>query len=189
MNPLYEKFPDYVEVRGRRCRIVTDFREWIKLSELLGSAGRLNGKVLDMVLGWYIDPPDSVTEGVYALQRFLAAAELYENDGRSLEGNQGCGKPVYSFEHDARCIYSDFLRCYGIDLEQVPYMHWWKFLILFEGLPQDTETKERIYYRSVNLNEIKDKEERKRIKEIKKRIALPTRKSGPDDYQIGEFFG
>ena len=50
MNPLYEKFPDYVEVRGRRCRIVTDFREWIKLSELLGMAGRLNGKVLDMVL-------------------------------------------------------------------------------------------------------------------------------------------
>ena len=126
---------------------MTDFREWIKLSELLGMAGRLNGKVLDMVLDWYIDPPSSVTDGVYALQRFLAGAELYEIDGRSLEGNQGCGKPVYSFEHDARCIYSDFLRCYGIDLEQVPYMHWWKFLILFEGLPQDTETKERRVFR------------------------------------------
>ena len=39
MNPLYEKFPDYVEVRGKRCRIVTDFREWIKLVELLDDEG------------------------------------------------------------------------------------------------------------------------------------------------------
>ena len=35
MNPLYEPFPDYVTVKGKKVRIVTDFREYIKLIDLL----------------------------------------------------------------------------------------------------------------------------------------------------------
>lgn len=35
MNPLYEPFPDYVVVNDKRVRIVTDFREYIKLIDLL----------------------------------------------------------------------------------------------------------------------------------------------------------
>ena len=35
MNPLYEPFPDYVIANGKKVRIVTDFREYIKLMDLL----------------------------------------------------------------------------------------------------------------------------------------------------------
>lgn len=54
MNPLYEKFPDYVEVRGKRCRIVTDFREWIKLVELLDDEGVPGRKKAELLLQWYM---------------------------------------------------------------------------------------------------------------------------------------
>ena len=50
MNPLYEKFPDYVEVRGKRCRIVTDFREWIKLVELLDDEGVPGRKKTELLI-------------------------------------------------------------------------------------------------------------------------------------------
>jgi hypothetical protein len=70
----------------------------------------------------------------------------------------------------------------------VRYMHWWKFLILFEGLPEQAEIKQRMMYRKADLNSIKDKEERKRVKEIKKRVALHRKKGSVSDYEIGELF-
>ena len=34
MNVLFEPFPDSVRVDGRDYKVVTDFREWIKLHEI-----------------------------------------------------------------------------------------------------------------------------------------------------------
>ncbi|MEY8283215.1 Gp15 family bacteriophage protein [Lachnospiraceae bacterium 50-23] len=199
MNILFAPFPETVSVSGRDYRIVTDFREWIKLSELLQYTERFTVQVRDMILEWYIDPPPpDERESIYALTEFLAADAIhlesfregseeepvdgaYTRRKRSLEG-------VYSFREDAICIYSAFRSVYGIDIESVPYMHWWKFLVLFEGLPANTEIKERIYYRSIDLNEVEDKEERKRIKKIKKQIALRKPNRVMDDYQIGDMF-
>ena len=43
-------------------------------------------------------------------------------------------------------------------------------------------------YRKADLNSIKDKEERKRVKEIKKRVALHRKQGNVSDYEIGELF-
>lgn len=190
MNILFHPFPDTVEVEGKKYRIVTDFREWIKLSELLNKTQRLSKQMLDLILEWYVDePPDNVPAALNALQEFMAASDVYPVfAGEDMPGKQLPEKPVFSFKQDAVCIYCAFYAVYGIDIETIPYMHWWKFRVLFEGLPSDTEIKERIYYRSVNLNNIKDKEERKRIKEIKKKIALRESGKKLNDYQIGEMF-
>ncbi|MDE6730404.1 MAG: bacteriophage Gp15 family protein [Oscillospiraceae bacterium] len=45
-------------------------------------------------------------------------------------------------------------------------MHWHVFLNLFNTLPEDVPIKQRMFYRSVNLSSIKDKNERKRIRKI-----------------------
>lgn len=190
MNILIHEFPKTVWVSGVAYPIVTDFREWIKLSELLTKTERLTRQVLDMILEWYIGRrPEDEVKAVRALQDFMLASAIYPPSlGYGEETEDIPERPVFSFEQDAICIYCAFLEVYGIDIESIPYMHWWKFRVLFEGLPADTEIKERIYYRSVNLNDIKDKEERKRIKEIKKKIALRTPRRKLDDYQIGEMF-
>ena len=47
--------------------------------------------------------------------------------------------PVYSFEHDAGLIYAAFLLAYNIDLQDIQYMHWWRFRFLFNSLPKDCE--------------------------------------------------
>lgn len=187
MNVLFQDFPQTVTVCDKEYRIVTDFREWIKLSELLNKTEKLTVQLLKIILEWYIDkPPENTVEAIRALQDFLSAEDIYPPvSGVSLPEP---GKAVFSFEQDAICIYCAFYAVYGIDICKIQYMHWWEFRVLFEGLPSDTEIKERIYYRGVNLNDIKDKEERRRIKEIKKRIALPERHTRLTDYQIGEMF-
>ena len=58
--------------------------------------------------------------------------------------------------------------------------------MLFDGLSEDTEIKQRIMYRGINLSEIKDKEERKRISKIQRSIQLPAEEL--TDYEIGNAF-
>ena len=193
MNVLFQPFPETVRVNGEDFRIVTDFREWIKLHEFLQNTERFTAGTLQSILEWYIDPPPKDDkEAVRALQEFMAASELYESDLPDEErgGRQRQPKDVFSFEQDAVCIYSAFYAVYGIDITSIPYLHWWQFLTLFEGLPSDTEIKERIYYRGVDLNEIEDKAERKRIKKIRKKIAIRQkhRRKKMDDYEIGAMF-
>ena len=115
-----------------------------------------------------------------------SADTFLQSDSRI--GNAGQGLQAFSYTEDAECIYCAFLQCYGIELDTVTYMHWWKFKILFEGLPENTEIKQRILNRTINLNEVKDKEERKRIRKIKKQIALHSTGRIPGDYEIGDMF-
>lgn len=187
MNPLYERFPDYVEVEGSRYRIVTDFREWIKMSELISDNDIPSQKKAELLLGWYIDLPDNLEEAIYKLGDFLSAHALEPYEDVSDSGHKK-EEPVFSYSEDAGCIFSAFLNCYGIDLETIPYMHWWKFRLLFEGLPEETEIKQRMMYRNTDLNSIKDKDERKRVREIKKRIALHKKKTPVSDFDIGDIF-
>ena len=59
--------------------------------------------------------------------------------------------------------------------------------MLLEGLPDDSGTKTRIGYRSINTGKIKDREERERIRRIQRMIALEDTEA--DEYRIGELFG
>lgn len=106
----------------------------------------------------------------------------------SEEHSESVPKQLYSFEQDADCIYSAFREVYGINLQTVPYMHWWEFQTLFIGLPDNTEIKQRILYRNTDLNAIPDKNERKRIKKIQDAVALKKKRRKMTDYEIGDMF-
>lgn len=79
---------------------------------------------------------------------------------------------VYSYEFDAQYIYSAFLEQYNIDLQDIT-LHWWKFRALFKGLNENLRFSKIMSYRSIKLSEIKDKDEKNRIKKLKKIYALP----------------
>lgn len=36
MNPLYDPLPDRIEVNGSSYRIVMDFKDWIRVADMLG---------------------------------------------------------------------------------------------------------------------------------------------------------
>ena len=59
-----------------------------------------------------------------------------------------------------------------MDLNEIEYLHWWKFKSLFEGLNEENQICKIMGYRSIDLSKIKDKEERKRYKKIKQQWAL-----------------
>ena len=81
-------------------------------------------------------------------------------------------KKVISFEHDFDYINAGFMQDYKIDLFEVDFLHWWKFMSLFSALHDDCKICEIIGYRSAELKNF-DKEQRKRIREMQKIYALP----------------
>ena len=78
MNILFQKFPDSVSVHGKRYRIETDFREWIKLYELFEKTEKFNRQILDIILDWYEVIPADEIAAVRALEKFMAGAPVPE---------------------------------------------------------------------------------------------------------------
>lgn len=189
MNFFYEELPDTVNVGGERIKIITDFREYIRLLDLLKDQELDYVQKFVIIQQYFLDDVAVDEEAVSALSGFITmnlnGAEVVEKDGcGNLQENPK--KNLFSYSIDYPYILSGFLRDYGIDLIDIKYMHWWKFRMLFDGLSDDTEIKQRIMYRSVDLSEIKDKEEKKRIKKIQKSIQLPS--ESLTDYDIGNAF-
>ena len=185
MNILFEEFPDSVFVNGENYSIETDFREWIRFIQLVEDDEVPWQIKCQLMMQWYTDGmPDDLEGAVYVLGGFL---EMTADRSDREELSESVPKQLYSFEQDADCIYSAFREVYGINLQSVPYMHWWEFQTLFIGLPEKTEIKQRIMYRNTDLRDIKDKDERKRIQKIQRAISLKKNRK-MTDYEIGDMF-
>lgn len=192
MNPLYEPFPDHVIVNGEKIRIVTDFREYIKLMDLLKDDEVDDNEKAQLIACWFVDDPGyDFSECLQALTDFVTnykgQEEKKSQEEESNEDNDKRHDPIISYSQDAPYIISGFLECYGIDLLEIPYMHWWKFQMLIDGMNEDCELKKRMGYRSIDLNKIKDKEERERIRKIQKQIAIVDQEVTSEE--IGDVFG
>lgn len=188
MNVFYEDLPNAVEIRGEEYRIITDFREWIRFSDMIKADIPVEIKV-EFIAEMFLDnaPEMSSKEGMEdildAFMTFLSMESL-QIKSKSVSGKQP--KENISYEYDAPCIISAFLRDYRLDLLEIPYLHWWKFKMLLEGLDERNQIKEILHYRGVDLSEISDKEERKRIQQIKRKIELPE--AYVSDGDIGNAF-
>lgn len=189
MNILYERFPESVKVNGEYYPVITDFREWLRFAELVEDDSVPWQIKCRSLLQWYTDRiPDDIEAAIYALGDFFTCKKMYKEDSEEEEEEQKRIKPVFSFSEDAGCIYAAFREAYGIDLQKVNYMHWFEFRSLFDWLPDNTEIKQRIMYRSIDPGTIRDKDERKRIKKIQRAVALKKKQRKLDDYEIGDMF-
>lgn len=193
MNLFYEKYPTTVSVNGKEVPIITDFREYVRLIDMLKSEGLDDSEKMEFILQYFREPPEDIEIAVDALAEFMAMEELNNPDTtvwadavQEERGGGGPQKDVFSFQIDYPFIFSAFLQDYGINIHAIPYMHWWEFRMLFSGLSESTEIKQRIMYRSIDLSKIKDKDERRRIEKIQRSIRLPD--AAITDYDIGNSF-
>lgn len=216
MNLFYEEYPSFIRSGGEAVPIRTDFRDYIKLMDVLRSKDVTDRGRAEFICSFFLKAPPDIGEALEKLLGFINMDALklpvssegtgdVPEDGERDPGNalddKGADpegaldgedleeepvKMVYSFEYDYAYILAGFRQCYQIDLKTIDYMHWWEFRCLFQGLPADTEIKQRIRYRSMDLSRIKDKEERKRIRRIQNEIRLPGEELS--DYEIGNAF-
>lgn len=179
INPLYEEFPEAIKVDEEEYGILTDFREWIRFSDMLADNELTKEEKLYLMTEWLLEAPRNITAKlVNAVFAFFRADALNPDpieidEEQEDENSQPKRPPVFDWKYDAKFLIGDFRRYYGINLLSVKYMHWWEFRCLFAALPDDSMCRKRIDIRSKNLSQIKDKERRNQIAKIQRQIALP----------------
>ena len=65
---------------------------------------------------------------------------------------------------------------YNIDLQDIEYLHWWKFKALFKALNVNNKIVKIMEYRSIDLSKIKDKSQKDFYKKMKKIYEIPMPK-------------
>lgn len=95
----------------------------------------------------------------------------------SQKNKKSKNKQIYSYEFDNDLIYSAFKNQYNVDLEEIEYLHWWKFRAMFNGLKSDNRIVEIMGYRAMDLSKIKDKEMKKHYKQLQEEHKLPDMRS------------
>lgn len=185
MNMLIDEL-DYILLdRIGDIEFNTDFRTSI-LFELLMQDTRISKRLkVSQAIKLYYPNPSQIKDHKKAIKDmvwFYKCGKI-ENDADDELANSVKRQPkkdkkrIYSYEFDDTYIYSAFLSQYNIDLQDIEYLHWWKFKALFEGLNKDNKIVEIMGYRSMNLNKIKDKNQKAEYKRLKKLYALPDMRS------------
>lgn len=201
MNVFYEELPKTLKINGEEYPIITDFREWIRFSDMLKADIPSECKVefladmfLEEVPNLYTE--EDMEEVMDAITAFLSLSGIEFPDKYSDELDSeeqleemecdGEAKKAIYYEQDAPYIISAFWREYQIDLLSVPDMHWWKFRMLLDGLSEESQIKKRIYWRTCDVSKM-DKKERMEILKIRRSITIPEEEYVSDE-DIGNAF-
>lgn len=167
MNILTDALPYSVDVGGVEYPINTDFRAGVEFERLMLEGEKDIYKLLAL---FFVEQPLDVLAAFQAIQKYYACGnEIIQEDTPTHN------KQAYSFEIDGKIIFSDFWHFYNIDLSQEG-LHWWVFRALLFGLPEKSEFKQRIYYRTCSLKDM-SKKERQRVLKIRSQIEIKEKES------------
>lgn len=187
MNMLIDLLPEYVELGDAEYPINTDFRVSI-LFELMMEDDSVpdDQKAINAIKLYYpqFPPAPLLGEAVDALLWFYRAGKeekkvrrVAKSDGADENAEDDFDdyiKRIYSFEYDDDYIYSAFLSQYRIDLQDIEYLHWWKFRAMFRALDEDCQFCKIMGYRSIKINNSMTKEQKAFYRRMKVVHALPV---------------
>ena len=174
MNILVDKLPNDYE----GLKINTNFRSFI-LFELLMQDSQINkeDKIALALELFYEEFPHDIKKAVNGILWFYTRGKKIKQIKNDENKQKNDKKKIYSYEHDADLIYTAFLDQYRVDLNDIEYLHWFKFKAMFEGLKSDNKICEIMGYRAIDIGKIKDKEEKKKYKKLQREWALPDERS------------
>lgn len=186
MNMLIDLLPEYVELGGAEYPINTDFRVSILFELMMEDASvPEEQKAIKAVKLFYpeLPPVGLLHEAVKALLWFYQAGKeqkvpKYKTNAEDDESDEAetddYVERIYSFEHDDDYIYSAFLSQYRIDLQDIEYLHWWKFRAMFRALDEDCQFCKIMSYRSIKINNDMTKSQKAFYRRMKSVHALPV---------------
>lgn len=159
---LYETYPEGVTVDGRFYKLDFDFRNVLRMMEILGRDDLMPDARDYLALKCLTKHPKK-TEKVLKAARAVLFPE---------KGNAG-GERVTSFEQDADLIRTAFRQVYNIDLAR-DKLHWLEFTELLHNLPDGNRFTETVSIRARPLPAATkyNQKEREWLMKAKAQVAL-----------------
>ena len=176
MCALTGALPYAYEYNGRVYEMQTDFREWIKFELLLRDPDIImEDKIRRLEEIIFPEIPKSADLWEFIIWFYNCGkvhADYTESKASEKKSPVKNQFNVYSFEYDFGYIYAAFLELYGIDLVEIPYLHWWKFKSLFMSL-HDCQFTDIVGYRSEKITSKTPEYRKEFLTRAKKMYALP----------------
>lgn len=177
MNILIDTLPETVRVGSREYGIRTDFRISVMFELMMQDDSLDNKKQLEKaLLLYYPKIPADYKAAVEALLWFYKCGKDDTPQKKRAAARRGKVR-VYSFDYDDDYIYAAFMTQYGIDLQDVAYLHWWKFRAMFNSLTNQNEFVKIMEYRSIDIRDKMPKEQKEFYRRMKRIHALPLSKN------------
>lgn len=183
-NLIIEKCPEVVNISGHYLDIATDFKDILKILDIIESAEDLQYASYNALNRFFKgNVPGDMETALEVFKQFMSMDpnqinvdedETEDSTPTSLDSDEDEeeDEQFFSIVYDSNYIYAAFLQVYGIDLAQVN-MHWWRFKSLIKGLPSGTKLSEIIEVRSQELP--KDSKSRMIVSRLKEVYKLPTK--------------
>lgn len=170
-NAIIDPMPD--SFSGHR--INTDFRQGLRFFAAMADKTLSDQERGTIVVRLFFPEtiPDSAEEAWRFIEHFISGGD--EKRGAS-------GPKLFDFNADAGRLYASFLQAYGIDLRKTE-MHWWLFLELFRGLPEDTILMKVIETRGKVAPKYADAEYKSNLRKAKRAVAID--REGNDAAALG----
>ena len=167
MRELFLKPPEFVVVEGKKYKINTDFRVWIKISEIFSDSDIPFEKKLvnALILAYDKKLPPHFDTAVNALLDFLCLGKYQK------KGNTTGGERLLSYSLDEGLIYAAFMKEYNIDLNSAK-LHWWSFANLLGSVGEDTMLMKVIGFRGVKCEKIADKNLKSYYRKMKNKYRI-----------------
>jgi len=189
VNLLTEALPNTVDIGGGAWPINTDFREGVRF-ELLMQTGTLTdeermGRALRL---FYPKLPEDISAALDGMLWFYSCGRYEPRKpaaGDSGPQKKQREKKVYDFDQDAELIFAAFRAVYGIDLNTVEGLHWWKFRALFSTLPADCEFCKVMGYRAMDTKGL-SKKQKQHYEKMKRLYALKNEVDVGSALSLGE---
>lgn len=189
VNILVDALADHVNINGKSYEIYTDFRNMI-LFELLMQDPEVDNyaKATGGIELLFPEVPEDLGAATDCLIWFYRCGKperrsrKEEPENQEEDAGDGCDplERVYSFDHDDRYIYAAFLSQYGIDLQEIDHLHWWKFRAMMDALNEEHLFVKIMQYRSMDISADMTKEQRQYYQKMKELYALPLPQSVQD---------
>lgn len=160
---FYRSTNDNFEVDGENYEVDASFDNILRTIELYNSTDyRADTQILVLTMMLFGDESYEKLVNNYnylelkticdsALETYIKEKKRVEYDDLGNEVPQFQSDEnvkMIDFDTDANEIYSSFMQTYGIDLhEELGKMHWFKFIALLNGLPDNTRIREIMSYR------------------------------------------
>ena len=157
----HKGLPDHIEVAGKSYLIYTDFREWLKVSEVL------KDKYVDILdLAFIIKDDITVFDLLTNKQQFLEQIlAFYTNPNVTPHDTGNSSNVIVDYILDGEFIVGSFMQSYGIDLTTCD-MHWHMFKALFLSLPEDCKINQIMTLRSYKKSSMKYEAQCEHLKSI-----------------------
>lgn len=176
-------YPTKMEANGHIYKINTDYRIALACFKAI------------------YDSEINDVERFYAVETLLLGENVLEEDEKILQNKiekyLRCGKndninedeKNFDYIQDEEITRTSIRQCYHLNLNEIPYMHWYEYNELISGLTNESLLNNIRDLRSYDLSEVTDEKQKQKIIKAQKKVALKeTYIKTKEEKEIDEFW-